>query len=130
MPPQPSDFRYGRPAPRDNPFEMFAWLFMRISGVLLLFLAMGHLLIMHILNNVKTIDYGFVSRRWGSPFWRVYDGLLLFLALLHGVNGLRVVLDDYLRPGPWRVFCLAVLYVVSGVLMFMGLLILFTFQPR
>jgi len=130
MPPQPSDYRYGRPIPRDNPFEMFAWLFMRISGVLLLFLAIGHLLIMHVINSIDTLDYYFVVRRWGTPFWRTYDGVMLVLALIHGVNGLRVVLDDYLRPGGWRVCWLRLLYTVSGILMFMGLLVLFTFQPK
>ena len=130
MPAQPSDYRYGRPVPRDSSFEMYAWLFMRVSGVLLLFLAIGHLVVMHLVNNIDTINYAFVVKRWATPFWRTYDGLMLILALLHGVNGLRVILDDYLRPGGWRTFWMVALYVSTFVVLFMGLLVLFTFQPR
>jgi succinate dehydrogenase / fumarate reductase membrane anchor subunit len=130
MAPKPSDYRTGRPVPSDNPFEMFAWLFMRVSGVVLLFLAIGHLVIMHLINSIDNIDYQFVVERWATPFWRIYDGLMLILALLHGVNGLRVILDDYLRPGPWRTLWLVLLYTSTFVILFMGLLVLFTFQPR
>src|SRR3989442_209838 len=55
---------YGRPAPTDSPFELYAWLFMRISGVLLLLLAVGHLCIMHLFNHIDTINYEFVAGRW------------------------------------------------------------------
>ena len=35
-------------------FELAAWYFMRISGLVLVLLALGHLFITHILNNVET----------------------------------------------------------------------------
>ena len=35
-----------------NNFELNAWLFMRISGVVLIILVLGHLLIMNILDGV------------------------------------------------------------------------------
>ena len=41
--------------------ELVAWLFMRFSGVLLLFLALGHLFIMHVINSIHEIDYDFVA---------------------------------------------------------------------
>jgi succinate dehydrogenase / fumarate reductase membrane anchor subunit len=64
------------------------WLFMRISGLLLLVLAVGHTLIMHLpAGGVDRINFGFVAVRWESPFWRTWDWLLLILALLHGING-------------------------------------------
>lgn len=51
-------------------FELAAWFFMRISGLLLVFLALGHLFITHILNNVENINYEFVANRWADPHWR------------------------------------------------------------
>lgn len=128
--PEPIDYRAGRPAPTDNPFELFAWLFMRVSGILLLVLALGHLVIMHLINNIDEINYAFVAERWRTPFWRCYDGLMLFLALLHGVNGLRTILDDYLRPGGWRVFWMSLLYTTAVIFMLMGFMVIFTFQPQ
>lgn len=121
--------RTSRPRAVSGNFELYSWFFMRVSGVLLLFLALGHLVVMHIINTVDDISYAFVAARWASPFWRVYDLLLLWLALLHGLNGLRVVLDDYVsRPG-WRVFSLAGLWVVAILFLAIGSLVIFTFQP-
>lgn len=126
---QPLDYRHGRPAP-DSGFELWWWFFMRVSGVLLLFLAIGHLLIMHIFNSIETIDYWFVVERWRTPFWRIYDGLMLILALLHGWNGMRWIIDDYARPGGWRVLWLSLLYTFGFIFLLMGLTTVFTFQPQ
>ncbi|MFQ5945881.1 MAG: succinate dehydrogenase, partial [Anaerolineae bacterium] len=60
--------RYGRPRPSD-PAELAAWLFMRFSGLVLVFLALGHLAIMHLIYNVELINYEFVAARWSIPFW-------------------------------------------------------------
>ena len=48
-----------------NNFELNAWLFMRISGVVLIILVLGHLLIMNILDGgVHRINFAFVAGRW------------------------------------------------------------------
>ena len=74
---------------------------MRLSGLVLLVLAVGHVLIMHVLEEgVDRVDFGFVALRWNSLFWKTWDWLMLSLALVHGVNGLRVIILDYVRrPG-------------------------------
>src|SRR5260370_34857066 len=110
--------RAGRSIPTGGAFEIFAWFFMRVSGLLLLFLALGHLIIMHLINSIENIDYQFVVERWATPFWRSYDGIMLVLALLHGMNGLRTILDDFLRPGGWRTFWMSLLYVATGLFLF------------
>ena len=98
---------HDRPASLDNPrsprrragipnFEKFAWLFMRFSGVALVFLAVGHLFIMLMWGKgVYRLDFNFVAQRWASPFWRFWDLPMLWLAELHGGNGLRTIIDDY-----------------------------------
>ena len=116
------------PRSRGN-FELITWFFMRISGIILLFLVLGHWAIMHILHDIEQINYAFVAERWTSPFWRTYDMLLLWLALLHGANGLRVIVDDYARHRGWRIFWLSVLYTGVGILLVMGTLVLVTFEP-
>ena len=46
------------------------------------------------------VNFGFVAVRWQSPFWRTWDWMLLTLALVHGINGLRNITLDYVRrPG-------------------------------
>jgi succinate dehydrogenase / fumarate reductase membrane anchor subunit len=102
---------------------------MRISGVVLLFLALGHLAIMHIINNIEVIDYSFVAGRFVTPFWRTYDVVMLWLAMIHGTNGIRTLVDDYVSARGWRLVSLASLYVVSFVILALGSLVIFTFQP-
>ncbi|MFZ0962994.1 MAG: succinate dehydrogenase [Terriglobia bacterium] len=113
----------------ESGLELYAWLFMRVSGLALLFLALGHLLIMHIIHNVDHIDFQFVAARYATPFWRTYDLLMLWLAMIHGVNGVRTVLVDYINPRGWRTLSLASLFVVGFVLLTLGSIAILTFQP-
>ncbi len=119
----------GRARPAGG-FELSAWIFMRVSGVVLLFMALIHLAIMHIINNVDVIDYAFVARRYALPFWRMFDWIMLSLALLHGFNGARVLVDDYFRPGGRRIATLAVLYLLAFVTYILGSYTILTFVPK
>jgi succinate dehydrogenase / fumarate reductase membrane anchor subunit len=111
-------------------WELWTWLFMRVSGIVLLVLAVGHVLIMHVLDaGVDRVDFGFVAARWQNPFWQTWDWLLLSLALLHGVNGLRVVVMDYVRPVAWRFVANMFFYVVGFSLFALGTVVVFTFDP-
>ncbi len=118
----------GRPIPAGG-FERLAWFFMRASGLALLFLALGHLTVMHLINSIDDVDYAFVAARYATPFWRTYDGLMLVLALLHGFNGLRVILDDYLK-GAWRLVVTWAAGFLALTLLLLGLYIVFAFQPK
>ena len=111
-------------------FELYSWLFMRISGVLLIFLALGHLVIMHIINNVDIIDYDFVAARFATPFWRIYDLAMLLLAMIHGLNGLRTVIDDYIHPIRLKKFSLSIMYVIGIVFTLVGSYTILAFQPK
>jgi succinate dehydrogenase / fumarate reductase, membrane anchor subunit len=108
-------------------FELYSWLFMRISGVLLLFLAVFHMFWMHFVIGVDNINFEVVALRWENPLWRLYDLLLLVFALSHGMNGLRMVVDDYIhRPG-WLVLAKSGIFVVYSVFLIMGAYIIFAF---
>lgn len=76
--------------------EMTAWKWVRYSGLLLIPLAWGHVLIQDVLVGVDRIDLDYVSMRWAYLGWRIYDFLLLVFALAHGVNGLRQVVLDFI----------------------------------
>ncbi len=125
--------RAGRRTGRERPgggFELWSWLFMRVSGIVLLFLAVGHVLIMHVIDTgVSRVDFEFVALRWDSPFWRTWDWALLVLALVHGINGLRIVVQDYVR-WPGVRFAVNMLFAVIGFSLFvLGTVIVFTFDP-
>jgi succinate dehydrogenase / fumarate reductase membrane anchor subunit len=111
-------------------FELWAWLFMRISGIVLLFLAVGHVLIMHVFDTgVDRVDFAFIQLRWDDPFWKTWDWLMLVLALLHGVNGLRMIVLDYVRPAGVRLAINSFFTVLGGALMALGTIIVVTFDP-
>jgi len=76
--------------------EMSAWKWMRYSGLLLIPLAWGHVLIQDVLVGVDQIDLSYVSMRWAFIGWRIYDFFLLVFALAHGINGLRQVILDFM----------------------------------
>ena len=114
--------------PRQS-FETWSWFFMRISGLVLLFLALIHFALTHIIHDVADTNYGFVARRWHNLGWRIFDWSLLALALAHGLNGLRMIIDDYVRKPGKRAATKAFLYTTSGVLFAYGTLVIFSF-PR
>ena len=122
--------KVGRPVPTGSRFELYSWIFMRISGILLIFLALGHLAIMHIINNVDTIDYEFVAARFTTPFWRIYDLLMLVLALFHGLNGARTMVEDYIHPAKWKRFTLSILYALGFLFTIVGSYTLLAFHPK
>ena|SRR5579883_2984527 len=112
--------------PKQN-FETWSWFFMRVSGLILVFLALIHFSITHLLNDVTHTDSGWVSTRWNNPLWRIYDWSLLALGLLHGVNGLRMIVDDYVRAPAKRALTKAVLYGVTFLGFAYGTLTIITF---
>ena len=120
------------PAPRSaqrtkqrSNFELYSWLFMRISGIVLVFLVLGHLLIMNVLDGgVQRINFAFVAGRWSSPFWQVWDLMMLWLAMLHGTNGMRTIINDYAtRPGT-RITLKVLVYLAFTVVVVLGTLVI------
>jgi succinate dehydrogenase / fumarate reductase, membrane anchor subunit len=121
---------YGAAAkPTSGGFETFSWYFLRISGVALIFLVIIHLLLMHVATDVSQTTYCFVAQRYSNPLWRAYDLLLLTLALPHGLNGLRLVSDDYIRSRGVRLTVVSVFFLTAVFFWLMGSMTIITFQP-
>lgn len=82
---------------RQANLERVAYMFMRMSGIALLVLAVGHMMIQHVLNSSANLTIQFVAAQWSAWGWKVYDMLLLIFAYIHGINGLRNILEDYIH---------------------------------
>jgi len=133
---------HDRPSSLDNPrsprrnsampnFEKYAWLFMRFSGVVLIFLVLGHLFIGLIWENgVYRVDFNYVAKRWASPFWQIWDLSMLWLAQLHGGNGIRTIISDYARKDSTRFWLNALLAVSMLTVLVVGTYALLTFNPN
>ena len=112
-------------------FELWTWYFMRISGLLLVFLVLGHFTIVHLIGGgIDRVDFAFVSGRWSNPLWQVWDWLMLFLGLLHGANGMKTIINEYVhRSGP-RVALKSTLYVLTLIFILLGTAVILTFDPN
>lgn len=122
--------QYKRAGGSKSQFEMFAWLFMRLSGIVLVVLIFGHLFVnLMVGQGVHGIDFGFVAGKWASPFWQVWDLAMLWLAMLHGSNGVRTIINDYAERNATRMWLKGILYAAAAVIVILGTLVIFTFNP-
>ena len=124
-------------------FEMFMWLFTRLSALamyaLILFAVIGALVMgaREQMSFADILRWGFMQNAnhvqstnipdlapWSGPFWRVTGSLLLLVAVAHGVHGLVVIADDYIVSARGRniVRLLSILMMISMSLMGLYLL--------
>ncbi len=102
-------------AKRGLSFEMFMWIFTRLSA-----LAMYGLVIIGLIgalimgartqmNFADVMRWGFMPNvthvqntnvpdlsMWSSPFWKLAASAFVLIATAHGVHGLVVICDDYI----------------------------------
>ncbi|HEY8589869.1 MAG TPA: succinate dehydrogenase hydrophobic membrane anchor subunit [Naasia sp.] len=121
-------------------WEKWGWIYMRVSGLVLVVLLFGHLFVnLYAGEGVSALDFGFVAGKWASPFWQWYDFVLLWLALIHGANGMRTLINDYStapvgnrlmeRLKSPHFLMKTALLGSTAVLLVLGTLVIFTFDP-
>ncbi len=121
---------YRRTKSTRSNYELYGWMFMRMSGVVLLVLVFGHLFVNLVAGEgIKGIDFAFVAGKWASPFWQVWDLVMLWLAMLHGTNGVRTIINDYAERDQTRFWLKMALYTAFVVVTVLGTLVIFTFDP-
>ena len=97
-------------------FEVYAWFLTRVTGILLLLTAAFNLVYANLMGGPSNL-YAAAQMRWAffpvqfhvqstsvevtpyfsNPFLQVFSFLIITFAATHGLNGLRVVLEDYIR---------------------------------
>ena len=126
-------------------FEMFMWLFTRLSALAmygLILVAIIGALIMGARNDMNLADvlrWGFMPNAnhvqstdvpdlapWASPFWRVTASLLLLLAVAHGVHGMVVIADDYIVSSRGRLIVRWLSIILTISMSIIGLYVLWT----
>ena len=112
-------------------WEKYGWLYMRVSGALLVVLIIVHLVANLVVpeGGIKAIDFAFVAGKWADPFWQIWDLLILWLALIHGTNGMRTIVNDYTERENVRKALIYTLWGVCAALIVLGTLVIFTFDP-
>ena len=89
------------------------WYLHRIAGALLIVLLVAHFWVEHFASEALLrggLSYNAIEGRIRMPMWQGIDIAFLFVALYHGLNGLRNIVLDYSRVGP------AASRVITGIL--------------
>ena len=111
-------------------WEKWGWMYMRISGVILLGLIFWHLISNLVMGDgISGIDFAFVAGKWANPWIQLMDGAMLWLALIHGTNGMRTIVNDYAERVAVRKTLTYVLWATCAALIVLGTLVIFTFDP-
>jgi len=122
-----------RPAPQLGfSFEYFMWLFTRISGVTILLLALLGMFVafwmgartqlgLDVLmrwtffpnpNHVVHSSIADLVPKWSNAYWQIMQMLIVFFGTTHGMNGLRVVIEDYLGYSWVRLFLRGLIFLL------------------
>jgi succinate dehydrogenase / fumarate reductase membrane anchor subunit len=113
---------------RTGSFERNSWLFTRVSAVVLLGMALFHLVYMHIAMGVDTISFQLIAYRWQFLGWRLFDLGLLIFGWLHGANGMRIVIDDYVHSRAARLVAQTALFAVTATVIVLGAFVVLAFK--
>jgi len=96
---------------------MWAWLFQRITAVVLIVGLITHVVATHIFA-LGELDYANIADRLASWAFVVIDVSLLAAVLYHALNGARMVLLDYWFTARSHRLTLAVVLWVIGLAAF------------
>lgn len=108
-----AELRPGRPR------GLLTWLVVRVTGLLLAVLVIGHFAVTHIVTDVADTGSAFVAERWRSAVVLGWDWLMLAAAVLHGAAGLRLIVVEYAGPRRVRLVS-AALFAVSVAMLLLG----------
>jgi len=101
-----------------------AWLFQRISAVILFILLMLHFVTYHFIGK-GVVKYDDIITKMKSPWFSLIQFLFLITALYHGLNGIWMVAEDYIHSKYLRITFFCMIITVGSALFFIGLLTIF-----
>jgi len=136
-------------AKRGFDFEIFMWLFVRLSALAMYLCALiglvgalimgartqvnpadlirwtfmpdsNHVLMNTTLNNIANTD------AWASLFWKFMGSTFIAFAVSHGLHGLLTVIEDYLRNGVVRRILRIVGLVLTLAMIAIGIYVIWT----
>ncbi len=105
-----------------------AWIWQRITGLVLLAALFLHYLFLHFLNG-GVITHGEVAGRLVMPLWKTIDLVFLAAALFHAVQGVMMNIHDYVHRPVARVILVGLTYTVGLILLITGTATVINFQP-
>lgn len=127
-------------------FETYMWFFTRLTGILFLLMGAFNIVYANLAGGQGNMDVA-AQMRWAffpisfhvessavevtpnfaNPFWQVYSFLLLTFTATHGYNGIRVILQDYVRHPLLLAWLKALLFLLWAGLILAAIYLIFVF---
>jgi succinate dehydrogenase / fumarate reductase membrane anchor subunit len=109
--------------PVDDPSSrLFTYVLLRVTGLMLSVLVLGHFAVTHFVTDVARDDSAFVARRFSSVLWIAWDSTMLAAALAHGAAGVQLALADYSADAARRRFLGRCVVSFTVVLFLLGVI--------
>lgn len=125
-------------------FEYLMWIFTRISGVALILLAIIGITAAFIMGARTQVDVGTLMRwtffpnpnhvvnsnipdvtvGWANAYWQIMQMLVIFFGGTHGINGIRMVIEDYVGASWLRIFLRGLLFLVWLFMMILAVYVI------
>jgi succinate dehydrogenase / fumarate reductase membrane anchor subunit len=122
-------YRGARPRVTAGAGRLAAFVLVRVTGLILTILVLGHFALTHVVNDVAETDAAFVARRWSSALWLAWDWLMLVTAIVHGAAGVAVAIDDYATDDARRGRYKRILVGLSALALAVGMTTILTVAP-
>ena len=104
--------------------RLFEYVVLRVTGLMLSVLVLGHFAVTHFVTDVAHDDSAFVARRLSSTLWIAWDATMLAVALAHGAAGTRLAISDFSTDPQVRRLWSRVTGAVVAALFLLGLLVI------
>lgn len=121
--------------------EYLMWMFTRLSGLFFFLTALIGLAVGLFMGARFQMDMGTLARwmffpnpnhvidsnipdvlaGWSNGFWQIMQIAILFFAATHGLNGLRVVLEDYITRPFWRGLVRFVIFSLWAIMLLVSI---------
>ena len=100
------------------------WLFQRFSAVILFIMVLFHFVVYHFITK-DAVTYDQVVLKMKSPWFNLLQFLFLISALYHGLNGVWMVVEDYIQHKLWRMLLFTIIVTAGMAFLFVGTLTIF-----
>lgn len=129
-------------------FETLMWFLTRVTGILFLLMGAFNIAYANLSGAGSELSVG-AQMRWAffpisfhitdsaedpavfsNAFWQIWSFLLFLLAAIHGYNGLRVVLSDYVRRPLLLAWLKALLFVIWLALLGAAIFLVFVYGAQ
>jgi succinate dehydrogenase / fumarate reductase membrane anchor subunit len=98
------------------------WFLQRVTGICLVIVVAVHTILAHYTVPEGGLSYEWVAHRLGQPLWKLFYIFLLFLCVYHGLNGIWIIVQDYVHKDGWRVAIFGALIMLGVLMLSIGLL--------